>query len=151
MKRTLLGTLAAAAVCASVLTSAATPSNEQQWTHDRETILHARLAGMKAGLELRSDQEPLWSGFQSAVEDIFKSHTESGEPASPVDRLARGSDEGKKIAEAARPLYDSLDDTQKHSFELLGRDAMPRRPSVVGYYPPGGSAGFSWVPPGWDD
>ena len=33
----------------------------------------------------------------------------------------------KKIADAAKPLYDSLDETQKHKFGMLGRMLMPER------------------------
>jgi hypothetical protein len=39
-------------------------------------------------------------------------------------RMARRADELKKISEAAKPLYGSLDDTQKHKFELLGGEMM---------------------------
>ena len=33
----------------------------------------------------------------------------------------------KKIAEAAKPLYDALDESQKHKFGMLGRMLMPER------------------------
>ena len=181
MKSILLGTLAAA-VSTFTLTPAPAqndqqPSREermQQWAADRETMFHARLAGMKAGLELRADQENLWSPFQSAVNDAFKSRMESmqkmmkmresGERMSPVDRMefmagrmSQGAAELKTISEAARPLYASLDDTQKRNFDLLGRAMVisargpqPRSdlPSVEGYYGPG-NTGFSWEPFGW--
>jgi len=35
------------------------------------------------------------------------------------EHLAKASEELKKISEAAKPLYDSLDDTQKHHFGPL--------------------------------
>jgi len=38
--------------------------------------------------------------------------------------MARRADELKKISEAAKPLYGSLGDTQKHKFELLGREMV---------------------------
>jgi hypothetical protein len=38
--------------------------------------------------------------------------------------MARRADELKTIAQAAKPLYGSLDDTQKHKFELLGGEMM---------------------------
>ena len=31
----------------------------------------------------------------------------------------------RKVADAAKPLYDSLDDTQKHDFAMLGRMLIP--------------------------
>jgi hypothetical protein len=58
-----------------------------------------------------------------------------GERVSPVDRLENWADRMaeraagiKKIADAAKPLYASLDDSQKRNFALLGREMlMPRR------------------------
>ena len=44
----------------------------QRWAADRETMLDAKLAGMKAGLQLTPDQEKLWSPFESAVKDAAK-------------------------------------------------------------------------------
>jgi hypothetical protein len=39
----------------------------QQWAADRETVLDAKLAGMKAGLVLTADQEKLWGPVQDAA------------------------------------------------------------------------------------
>ena len=57
-----------------------------------------------------------------------------GERMSPVDRLeamsdrlSQGATNVKKIADAAKPLYDSLDKSQKHKFGMLGRMLMPER------------------------
>lgn len=177
MKRILLGTLAAAAVSFSTftLTSAATQSDKQpppeermqHWAAARQKMLHAKLDGMKAGLGLTADQETLWIPFVSALDGVFKSRTETmqktmkaregGERVSPVDRMAQGAAELKTISDAARPLYDNLDDTQKRNFELLGRGlvmAEPRPqsdlPSVEWDYR-GGNAGYSWEPYDWSE
>jgi hypothetical protein len=48
-----------------------------------------------------------------------------------ADRLSQGAADIKKIAEAARPLYASLDDSQKHRFGMLGRTLMPERARFV--------------------
>ena len=55
----------------------------------------------------------------------------NGPPPSPIDRLemmAEHMGEGaaalKKIADTAKPLYDSLDDQQKRIFGWLGREMM---------------------------
>jgi hypothetical protein len=176
MKRILLGTLAAAAVSIMTLTAAAAQSDQkpsreermQHWAADHETMLHAKLAGMKAGLGLRADQENLWTAFESSINDAFKSHMETmqkmmkmredGERVSPVDRMefmagrmAQGAGELKRISEATKPLYASLDDKQKRNFELLGRGMMMtgRRPPTVEGEFEAGDAGFSWVPYGW--
>ena len=151
MKRILLGAVAALALSASgfALSAAAAQSDQepshaermQHWAADRETLLDAKLAGMKAGLGLNADQEKLWGPFQSAVQDAAKARMEAmqqmmqarmqGEHVSPVDRLdaladrlVQGAADIKKIADAAKPLYAILDASQKDKFALLGRDLL---------------------------
>ena len=180
MKSSLLAMLTAAAVSSLTVTVAIAQSDQQpsreermqHWAADRETMLRARLAGMKAGLQLTADQDKLWNPFVSAVEDAFKSRMETmremmktregGQRMSPVNRMefmaghmANAAAELKTISETAKPLYASFDDTQKHNFELLGRGMMmpgPRPPSgppsVEGYFGTG-DVGFSWEPYGW--
>ena len=138
MKRTVLGVLAALAVSASAfaLTAAAAQGDQQpshaermqHWAADRETMLDAKLAGMKAGLQLTPDQDKLWGPFESAVKDAAKARMdamqqmmqtrEQGEHMSPIDhleamadRLSQGAADIKKIADAAKPLYASLDNS----------------------------------------
>ena len=152
MKRYLAASLTAAAVCASAfaLTAAAAPNDQpsmermQHWAADREAVLGAKLAGMKVGLNLTPDQEKLWGPFETAVRDGAKMRMdaiqemmesrENGEKMSPVDhldamadRMAKAAADIKAIAEAAKPLYASLDESQKHSFSTLGRMLMPER------------------------
>ena len=151
MNRTLVAALAAILVAAPVFAIAATGDQHassaermQQWAADRETMLDAKLAGMKAGLGLTADQEKLWTPFEAAVRTADKSRMdamgqmmrmrEQGERMSPVDhldamaeRMSQGAANIKKIAEAAKPLYDSLDASQKHKFGMLGRMLMPER------------------------
>jgi LTXXQ motif family protein len=151
MKRTLVAALVAGSLSAPIFALAAEGDQQasradrmQQWTADRETMLDAKLAGMKAGLGLTADQEKLWAPFESAVKDADKSRTDAmaemmrmrsqGERMSPIDhleamadRLSQGATNIKKIADAAKPLYDSLDESQKHKFGMLGRMLMPER------------------------
>jgi zinc resistance-associated protein len=151
MKRTLVAAIAAAFVATSTFAIAADDNQQssraermQHWAADRETVLDAKLAGMKAGLGLTPDQEKLWSTFEAAVREADKSRLEAmgemmqmraqGERKSPIDhleamadRLSQGATNVKKIAEAAKPLYDALDETQKHKFGMLGRMLMPER------------------------
>jgi LTXXQ motif family protein len=151
MKRTLVAALATAFVATSAFAIAAEDNQQssraermQHWAADRETMMDAKLAGMKAGLELTADQEKLWNPFESAVKDADKSRMDAmgemmrmraqGEHMSPVDhleamadRLSQGATNVKKIADAAKPLYDSLDESQKHKFGMLGRMLMPER------------------------
>jgi LTXXQ motif family protein len=130
---------------------AAAPATEspkwmQRWVDDRTALFEARLAGLKAGLRLTPDQEQLWGPFESAVRDFAQMHMahmqgmmeriEKGEgaggpPPSPIDRLdmlaTRLANAGaalKKIADAAKPLYASLDDQQKGMFRFLSHELM---------------------------
>ena len=151
MKSLLVAALVAGSLSAPTFALAAEGDHEasraerlQHWAADRETMLDAKLAGMKAGLGLTGDQEKLWSPFEAAVRDADKSRMDAigqmmqmraqGESMSPVDRLeamsdrlSQGATNVKKIAEAAKPLYDSLDESQKHKFGMLGRMLMPER------------------------
>jgi hypothetical protein len=151
MKRTLVVALAAVFASAPAFALAAEGDQQsshaermQQWAADRETVLDAKLAGMKAGLALTADQEKLWGPFQSAVQDAARSRMDAmrqimqtrapGEQMSPVDhleaianRLSQGATDVRKIADAAKPLYNSLDESQKHKFGMLGRMLMPER------------------------
>src|SRR5579863_3523152 len=113
----------------------------------RAALLDAHLAGLKAGLKLTAEQEKNWPAFEAAVRDIARSHAErlhamreaqeqwkeSGERPSPIehmrmasDRLAKGSADLKMLADAASPLYASLDDGQKRIFGVLFRDLVRR-------------------------
>jgi phage tail tape-measure protein len=143
MKRTLLGTLAAAALCAS----AAAQSDQQpaQPTHAElvrrwaEAALDAQLKSMKTSLKLTAEQEKDWGPFESAVREGGKARVlalqkEQSDSLSPMDRnqakadrLAESQANLQKMVEAAKPLYASLDDAQKHKFITLGRMLVPER------------------------
>ncbi len=125
----------------------------QHWAVDREALLDAKLGGLKAGLRLTPDQEKLWAPFESAVRAAAQMrmehmqgmmermeemrHTDNdmgmdeGEAMSPVDRLdrmaSRLTQAGaalQKVADAAKPLYASLDDSQKRIFGFLAHEMM---------------------------
>jgi hypothetical protein len=109
---------------------------------DRAAFLDARIAGLKAGLELTPDQAKNWPTFEQAVRDMAQLHTQlraAGQsqeqnptPTAPFERLARRADTMskmsaalKRIAEAGTPLYLSLDDAQKERFKILARMLRP--------------------------
>ncbi len=142
MKKLVLSAIAAAALAASAysLTAiAATDAPDGAATHqmrDAGFLLDAKLAGMKAALKLSADQEKLWTPFETAVRDGVKARREAmrewrderdgDERPSPIammthmsDHLAKASENLKKVADAAKPLYDSLDDGQKRHFGPL--------------------------------
>jgi zinc resistance-associated protein len=100
----------------------------------------ARIAALHAGLELNAEQEKNWPAVQSALQDLakqrvtrFQARQNAQPPANPVERLSRRADaleaRGaalKKLADAVAPLYNSLDDAQKHRFAVLARLERPR-------------------------
>ena len=116
---------------------------------DRGFMLDAKLAGMKAALKLTPDQENLWAPFELAVRDAVKARREAmhemhekmgdDEPPSPIERLnqmsdhlAKASSELKLVADAAKPLYDGLDETQKRHFGPLLMTLRPQRGGMHG-------------------
>jgi hypothetical protein len=158
MKRTWIAASAALGVwaCALAPTVASAEDNQPpsradrmgRTAEDRQVMLDAKLAGMKAGLQLTPDQEKLWTPFESAVKDAAKARMdamrqmmqahEKGAGMSPIDhleamadRLSQGAQDVRKIADAAKPLYASLDDSQKHRFGMLGRMLMPEHAEMM--------------------
>jgi LTXXQ motif family protein len=108
---------------------------------DVSAFADARIAALKAGLELNADQAKNWPPFEQAVRDLVQLRIDrikawqSGdqkEQMSPFDRLSRRADNMaktsaalKKIAEAGAPLYQSLNDDQKSRFVVLARMLRP--------------------------
>jgi zinc resistance-associated protein len=149
MKRILLGTLAAAAAAAALsasgFTITAAAQSDQQPTHAElvqrwaEAGIEAQLKSMKTSLRLTADQEKDWGPFESAVQAAEKARVvalqkEQAGNLSPMDRNsamaerhAQSQADLEKIVEAAKPLYASLDDAQKHKFIALGRMLVPER------------------------
>ena len=175
MKRILLGALTGVAlsISAFVLTAAVAAGDQpagaagaermQHWAADHQAMMDARLGGMKEALKLTANQYPLWEIFETAVRngdkarmDDMREMMQNRERMSPVDRfdvmadhMARRSAELKKIAEAAKPFYASLDDTQKRNFGLLGRQMLMAGMGVR-WVDAGGDAGGNWEPEGWE-
>ena len=131
-------------------------------TEDLAAFTDARVASLKAGLKLSAEQEKNWPAVEAAIRDLAKERADrmkertdrmtarrearrSGDnaarPAAPdaIGRLRQGADAMtaraaglKKIADAAEPLYKSLDDGQKHRFAMLLR--MSGRPGGHGHW-----------------
>jgi hypothetical protein len=108
---------------------------------DRAAFLDARIAGLKAGLELRADQEKNWPALETAIRDLAKEREErrkaweekrdKDEHADAMEYLTRLSDlletraaDIKTLEAAAKPLYNSLDEAQKQRFGALLVAAM---------------------------
>ena len=106
---------------------------------DRAAMVDAKIAAVHAGLKLSADQEKLWPPVEGAVRDLVKIRLDrvaarevaaakpddQAEP-DPVARLRRRAENMmasaaamKKIADAADPLYKTLDDGQKRRLAML--------------------------------
>src|SRR5689334_25381488 len=110
----------------------------QHWRPGAEDIAafgEARIAALHAGLKLSAEQEKNWPAVESALRDLAKQRSDrfaarasADRPKDPVERLnMRAEMMGqraaslKKLADAAGPLYKSLDDGQKRRFAMLAR------------------------------
>ena len=120
---------------------------------DLAAFTDARIAALKAGLELTPDQAKNWPAFEQALRDAAQlriarmqarlqqrenapngqAAPEQGQPpGDPFDRLAQRADGMskasaalKKVAETGQPLYQSLTDVQKQRFTRLARMLRP--------------------------
>jgi hypothetical protein len=104
---------------------------------DRAALTDARIAAVHAGLKLSPDQEKLWPPLETAVRDFAKLRMDRANArmnAKPEDRdlddpvallRERADNMGasaaalKKIADAADPLYKTLDEGQKRRLKIL--------------------------------
>jgi hypothetical protein len=104
---------------------------------DRAAFVDARIAAVHAGLKLNADQEKLWPPVESAVRELAKlridranarmnAKPEEDAQKDPVTRLRERADTMatsaaamKKIADAADPLYKTLDEGQKRRLAIL--------------------------------
>jgi hypothetical protein len=142
-KQLLIAAAVAALALPTVSVGALADPREEACEHheispeDQAAFTDARVAALKAGLKLTSAQEKHWPALEAALRDAAKAHAaraaqwrekckEDHEHRNLIDMLrfgatslsARGAELGK-IADAAKPLYDSLEDAQKHRFGIL--------------------------------
>ena len=116
---------------------------------DMAAFADARIAALKAGLELTADQSKNWPAFEAALRSMAQLRIERMQarqaaaanqdgqtptPSSPFDRLARRAERMskasaalKQIADSGTPLYQSLTDAQKARFTVLARILVPHR------------------------
>ncbi len=154
MKKTIAaGTIALTLASAGFALAQQAPRHERGFrssAEDTTAMTDARVAALKAGLELTAEQEKNWPAVETAMRDLAKARADrmkeradrfaarrearrGGDNAQTggrdfVDRLRQGADAMnaraaglKKLADAAEPLYKSLDDGQKHRFSMLLR------------------------------
>jgi zinc resistance-associated protein len=128
------------------------PDVARHWRPSQDDVnafTDARVAALKAGLKLTADQEKNWPAFEQAYRDMAKQRAERmrarweqrgddrrdqrADNVNPIDRMQRRAEalttRGaalKRLADAAGPLYQSLDDAQKQRFQILSRPMGPR-------------------------
>ena len=144
MKKVLLAGVAALAIAGSTVVYA----QHRPWfqehmrinPEDRAAFADARIAAVHAGLKLTPDQEKLWPPLEAAVRDFAKLRIDRANARmnarsddkdaqnqdDPVARLRQRADNMtasgaalKKIADAADPLYKTLDEGQKRRLRVL--------------------------------
>jgi len=142
MRKFAIAGLAALAVAGST----AVYAQHHRWFHeylrvspeDKAALADARIAAVHAGLKLNADQEKLWPPVETAVRELAKLRIDRAnarinvkpddaqKPNDPVSRLRQRADDMaataaamKKIADAADPLYQTLDDGQKRRLAIL--------------------------------
>lgn len=144
MWKTVLATSTALAIAGSTLVYAQQgPGNGKggeahRWRPSAEDIAaygDARIAALKAGLKLTAEQEKLWPPLEKALRDQakqrserFAAHANAERPKDPVarmklraERMTQTGASLKTVADAAAPLYASLDDAQKKRFTAMAR------------------------------
>ncbi len=147
MKKTIIAGLTALTLLAPTISyaqQAPAPqgkTEQERWhpgPEDLKAFTDARIAGLKAGLQLTPDQDKKWPALEEAIRDAAKARQERmlgwRERAKGKDDLERirlradalmqRAAELKKLADAAEPLYQSLSDDQKHRLRFLVHMAM---------------------------
>ena len=117
---------------------------KRQFDPDRfAKIANARIAAIKAGLELTPDQAQKWGPYQQSLQDMIQFRVQrlqarqsAAQPQKGADPFARLSGRAdamtqaaplvKKMADAGEPLYQSLSDAQKGRFKMLTRLLLPK-------------------------
>lgn len=118
-----------------------------QWSaDDAQAFSDARIAGLKAGLRLTPEQEKSWPAVEAAMRELAKDRIARMEERRK-EREARGDQPRERdmvaalrqraeimskraaglarLADAAEPLYKSLDDGQKRRLAMLTRGMRP--------------------------
>jgi hypothetical protein len=146
MRKVVIGTTAMMLLASAYAYAQQPPGRDggRRWqpgTEDRAAFLDARLAALHAGLKLTPDQEKSWPAFEQAYRELAAERAErrgsegrgdrdgAGDPIQraqrQADSLLKSGIALKKYADAAAPLYQSLDDNQKQRFEILSRVGRP--------------------------
>ena len=133
-------------IAGSTLASAqqSSPAERSHRAHltadDIAAFTDARIAALKAALKLTPAQENNWPAVEQAVRDISKeriaqreARRAAGQRTDATERLRDRADglanraaALRRLADAEKPLYQSLDEAQKRRFGLALRFAAGR-------------------------
>ena len=108
---------------------------------DRAAFTAARIAALKAGLQLKPDQEAHWAAVETALHTAAQERTEqraqhrekhSDHPRPDAleilnwraENLRNHAERLSKIAAASKPLFNSLSEAQKRRFSILLRESL---------------------------
>jgi hypothetical protein len=147
MWKTLIAGTAMLMIAGSTLASAqqSSPAERshpaQLTTDDIAAFADARIAALKAALKLTPAQEKNWPAVEQAVRDISKDRIAerearrvAGQRTDVTERLRDRADALttraaalRRLADAEKPLYQSLDEAQKRRFGMALRFAAHRR------------------------
>jgi len=119
----------------------------QMSAEDAQAFAEARIAGLKAGLRLTPEQEKSWPAIEAAIRELSKDRivrmeerrkerAERGDQPRERDAIATLRQRAEimskraaglaRLADAAEPLYKSLDDGQKRRLAMLTRNMRPQ-------------------------
>jgi zinc resistance-associated protein len=145
MWKTVLAGTAAFAIAGSSLAFAqqrdddrAGPNPERHWQPSAEDIgasTDARIAALKAGLELTPEQEKTWPALETALRNLeglragrMAARRDKQLPPNRIERLRREADAMtstgaalRQLADAEEPFLNSLSDEQKRRFFFFVR------------------------------
>jgi hypothetical protein len=148
MRQSLFLLAAAALVAGAAMTGSTVAQDRSQDRSRRAEVsanqasdqVDARTARIRADLRLTPEQENNWAGFETAVRDIGKKQADrrtaqradraqQKSPADVIEQMRKGADymsersvDQRKLADAAQPLFASLNDQQKRRLtEVLVR------------------------------
>jgi zinc resistance-associated protein len=133
-------------IAGSTLASAQQPAPAERPHHaqltgdDIAAFTDARIAALKTALRLTPEQEKNWPAVEQALRDISKERlarrAARGTAERTVDATERLRDRAdalaaraaglRRLADAEKPLYQSLDEAQKRRFTIAVRFAARR-------------------------
>jgi zinc resistance-associated protein len=118
-------------------TSTERPHHAQLTADDIAAFTDARLAALKTALKLTPAQEKNWPAVEQALRDNSKeriarreAREAAGQQTDAIERLRGRADALttraaalRRLADAEKPLYQSLDEAQKRRFGMFSRFA----------------------------